>query len=85
MSPLSIAQGFTGWQINGRLIPGDGAAEVQGRTGHTQIEAVFNNSVTTPCGDCREHAPAALPPAACACRVANDSGGRVVDGLRSGR
>jgi formylglycine-generating enzyme required for sulfatase activity len=54
-------QGFTGWHVNGRLIPGTGPLKFKAEQ-HTHIEAVFNNSVYTRSDDAAQMSPAAVRP-----------------------
>ena len=76
--------GFTGWRVNGRLIPG--AAPLKFKADQpTQIEAVFNNNVHTLARRCRVDVCGSNSSAGCASGVANDSRWRIVDGLRSRR
>jgi formylglycine-generating enzyme required for sulfatase activity len=57
-------RGFTGWHVNGRLIPGTAPLKFKAEQ-HTQIEAVFNNDVHTSVDAAAEMAPGAIsPPAA---------------------
>ena len=77
-------QGFTGWQVNGRPMPADVPLKFKAEQ-DTQIEAVFNNNVTTRADTPANTTPdvASMPPAAP--RLANNSGRRILDGMRSGR
>ena len=55
--------GFTGWRVNGRLIPG--AAPLKFKADQpTQIEAVFNNNVHTLGGAAASTSAEAIPPPA---------------------
>jgi formylglycine-generating enzyme required for sulfatase activity len=56
-------QGFTGWSVNGRSIPGAAPLKFKAESA-TQIEAVFNNTLTTRGSDAAGAPVAAPPPAA---------------------
>ena len=53
-------RGFTGWHVNGRLIPGTAPLKFKAEQ-PTQIEAVFNNSIHARGGVAATMSPAAIP------------------------
>lgn len=57
--PDEQRQGFTGWHINGRLIPGTAPLTFKAERA-TQIEAVFNNTINTRGGAAAEMSPGAI-------------------------
>ncbi len=61
--PADQRQGFTGWSVNGSLVPGVAPLKFKADR-DTQIEAVFNNNVSTRGGSAAPVSPTAAPASA---------------------